>query len=130
MHIDEKVYLDHHGVRGQKWGIRRNQKTGIRPIANTLDKSKFGDIANRRVQNHMKNQKPGNPNKLVSDKRIKVGSAMYGTGLGMMAATGILAYSKNYPLAAVAASATTAAGYLFMNKVAKEANKERLVGIH
>lgn len=46
-------FLDHHGVKGQKWGVRRNPTTGVRPLANTLDKSKFGKAANANAQRSM-----------------------------------------------------------------------------
>lgn len=30
MIIDEEVYLEHHGVKGQKWGVRNDPKFGSR----------------------------------------------------------------------------------------------------
>ena len=47
-------FLEHHGIKGQRWGIRRDPKTGIRPIAKTLDKSRFGRAANANAQRSMK----------------------------------------------------------------------------
>ena len=53
MILDEPAYLEHYGKKGMKWGVRRDPKTGVRPIANTLDKSKFGQAANRNAQRSM-----------------------------------------------------------------------------
>ena len=44
--------LEHHGVKGQKWGVRRNEKTGARPIAVTLNNSKFGQKSIARAEKH------------------------------------------------------------------------------
>ncbi len=47
-----KEFFEHHGVKGQKWGIRRNPKTGVRPIAQTLNDSAFGRQSQRNVDTH------------------------------------------------------------------------------
>lgn len=55
MIIDEEDYVDyieHVGVKGMKWGVRRNPKTGIRPIAKTLNDSRFGRAAQKNVDRH------------------------------------------------------------------------------
>ena len=44
--------MTHHGVKGQKWGIRRNRETGIRPSAQALNDSAFGRAASRNVDHH------------------------------------------------------------------------------
>lgn len=47
-----KDFLDHHGVKGQKWGVRRNRTTGVRPLAQTLNDSRFGRRAQKNVDTH------------------------------------------------------------------------------
>lgn len=54
--MDIEEFLAHHGVKGQKWGIRRDPRTGIRPIASTLDKSRFGRLAKANADRHNRNQ--------------------------------------------------------------------------
>lgn len=46
--------LAHYGKKGMKWGVRRDPVTGIRPAATALDKSAFGKLANKRVENYTK----------------------------------------------------------------------------
>lgn len=41
---DVNNFLEHFGVKGMKWGVRRGSD-GSRPIARTLDQSKFGKLA-------------------------------------------------------------------------------------
>lgn len=41
--------LEHFGVAGMKWGVRRNPSTGVRPVGQTLNDSKFGKKAQARV---------------------------------------------------------------------------------
>lgn len=56
MTVDIIEFLEHHGVRGQKWGIRRDRRTGVRPIARTLNDSAFGRLANANAQRYMNKQ--------------------------------------------------------------------------
>lgn len=42
-------FLEHYGVKGMKWGVRRDSTTGVRPIAKTLNDSRFGRKANARA---------------------------------------------------------------------------------
>lgn len=49
-------FLAHYGVKGMKWGVRRNSDTGVRPIAKTLDESKFGRAANANAKRYMAKQ--------------------------------------------------------------------------
>lgn len=48
--------LSHYGVKGMRWGVRRNGETGIRPIAQTLNDSKFGQKANANAEKYMNRQ--------------------------------------------------------------------------
>ena len=48
--------LMHYGVMGMHWGIRRDPKTGIRPIAKSLDQSRFGKMAKANANRHMRKQ--------------------------------------------------------------------------
>lgn len=48
-------FIAHYGKRGMKWGVRRDPVTGIRPIAQTLNDSKFGKAAQKNVNRHDKN---------------------------------------------------------------------------
>lgn len=52
METDVQAFLEHAGVKGMKWGVRRNSNTGVRPIAKTLSNSKFGKLAQRNVDRH------------------------------------------------------------------------------
>lgn len=49
--VDE--FLEHFGVMGMRWGVRRDPKTGVRPIAKALDESKFGDAARANAEGHI-----------------------------------------------------------------------------
>lgn len=48
--------IEHHGVKGMKWGVRRDPTTGARPIAVALNNSRFGQAANANAQRHMARQ--------------------------------------------------------------------------
>lgn len=50
--MDVDDFLAHYGVKGQKWGVRRDPQTGVRPIARTLDRSKFGQKAHSNANKH------------------------------------------------------------------------------
>jgi hypothetical protein len=49
--VDEFI-LEHFGTKGMKWGVRRDSKTGVRPIAKTLDESGFGKLAKANADRH------------------------------------------------------------------------------
>lgn len=49
--LDELTTLEHHGVKGMHWGVRRGAD-GVRPIARALDQSKFGQRAAKNVNKH------------------------------------------------------------------------------
>ena len=49
---DEPKDILHFGVKGMKWGVRRDSKTGIRPIAKTLNDSRFGKKSIARAEAH------------------------------------------------------------------------------
>lgn len=56
MILEEDVeFLEHYGVKGMKWGVRRGSD-GARPIAKTLAKSKFGKAAEKNVERHAQRQ--------------------------------------------------------------------------
>jgi 2'-5' RNA ligase len=70
--------LAHYGKKGMKWGVRRDPQTGARPIAVSLDQSKFGKVSKANVDRY--NRKKGyidNPKKPSSsdakraDKAVK-----------------------------------------------------------
>jgi hypothetical protein len=44
--------IEHFGVKGMKWGVRRDEKTGVRPAAKALDESAFGRLAKANVRRH------------------------------------------------------------------------------
>ena len=54
MTVDD--FLAHYGVMGMHWGIRRDPKTGIRPLAKSLDESRFGKMAKANANRHMRAQ--------------------------------------------------------------------------
>lgn len=47
---------EHYGVKGMRWGIRRDPKTGARPIAVALNESAFGRATQRNVDRYNRNQ--------------------------------------------------------------------------
>ena len=48
-------FLEHVGVKGMKWGVRRGSD-GVRPIARTLNDSSFGKFAQKNVDRHNQNK--------------------------------------------------------------------------
>lgn len=44
MIIDEAVYVEHHGVKGQKWGVRRERDTSSSGGSSKIMKTKVGEI--------------------------------------------------------------------------------------
>lgn len=52
MELTPEAYLQHFGVKGMKWGVRRDPNTGVRPIAKTLNDSRLGDASRRNVERH------------------------------------------------------------------------------
>lgn len=56
---DVDAFLAHHGVKGMKWGVRRGPD-GVRPIARTLARSKFGKNAIDRARKAGKAVKKAN----------------------------------------------------------------------
>lgn len=49
-------FLAHYGVVGMHWGIRRDPKTGVRPLAKSLDESRFGKLAKANANRYMRKQ--------------------------------------------------------------------------
>lgn len=45
-------FVEHFGVKGMHWGVRRDPDTGVRPIAKSLDEGPFGRAAKRNVDRH------------------------------------------------------------------------------
>lgn len=63
--IDQvQSFLEHHGVKGQKWGIRRDRKTGVRPLAKTLDESRFGKASKANAERHNAKKSSRNKNRV------------------------------------------------------------------
>ncbi len=62
-------FLEHYGVLGMHWGIRRDPKTGIRPLAKSLDESRLGKLAKSNAQRHMNKQ-----NLRATKKQVKKSS--------------------------------------------------------
>lgn len=62
-------FLEHFGVRGMRWGVRRDPRTGIRPLAKTISESKPGQVAIKRGQTH----KQSSAEKFVNAKLAKAG---------------------------------------------------------
>ncbi len=49
-------FMAHYGVKGMRWGVRRDPESGVRPIAKALDESWFGRAAKANVNRHMRRQ--------------------------------------------------------------------------
>lgn len=47
-------FMAHYGVKGMRWGVRRDPETGVRPIAKALDESWFGRVANANANRYMR----------------------------------------------------------------------------
>lgn len=50
--ITREQALAHFGVKGMRWGVRRDKTTGIRPIAKSLDESRFGKLSKKNVDRY------------------------------------------------------------------------------
>lgn len=61
-------FLEHYGKMGMHWGVRRNSETGVRPIAKTLNDSKFGKASNANAEKHMARQ-------AAKPKKVKITSS-------------------------------------------------------
>lgn len=79
--MDLEAFLAHHGVKGQRWGVRRDPKTGIRPIAKTLNDSSFGRATQRNIDRHNKAQSIRSNTKLTGAEKVAVGASVVGTYL-------------------------------------------------
>lgn len=90
--VDE--FFEHYGVRGMHWGIRRDEKTGVRPLAKTLNDSRLGKAANRHARNSM-----GSPSakagrkigKTIRDHPVATG---VGVGAAAVGAVGVGIFLK------------------------------------
>ncbi|MET0787212.1 MAG: hypothetical protein ABWY25_10945 [Paenisporosarcina sp.] len=60
-------FVRHFGILGMKWGVRRDLDTGVRPIAKSLDESRFGKAANRNAQRHMSKQNAKADKKFIKE---------------------------------------------------------------
>lgn len=49
---DVDAFLAHYGVKGMRWGVRRDPKTGVRPIAKTLNEGRIGRASKANVDRH------------------------------------------------------------------------------
>jgi hypothetical protein len=49
-------FLAHYGVKGMRWGVRRDPKTGARPIAVALNDSAFGRLARANNDRYNRNK--------------------------------------------------------------------------
>lgn len=69
--VDElDTHLEHYGVKGMKWGVRRG-KDGVRPIARTLDNSRFGQAAKKNVARYESSKgAKRQPKRKVSNQEI------------------------------------------------------------
>ena len=67
--------LAHYGVKGMRWGIRRDPVTGIRPIAQTLNDDAFGRLAQKSINRH--NAAVRKRNQKASAKTLAVKDAKY-----------------------------------------------------
>lgn len=52
MIIQEDAYLEHYGKKGMHWGVRRDPKTGVRPVAARLDRSAVGRASKANADRH------------------------------------------------------------------------------
>jgi hypothetical protein len=68
---EPEYIIEHYGKQGMKWGVRRDSKTGVRPIAKTLDKSKVGKAAAANVDRSMARSRNRELNKASRAKDVK-----------------------------------------------------------
>lgn len=90
--LDELTVLEHVGVKGMRWGVRRDKTTGVRPIAAKLNDSRFGKMANANAQRYMDKQRRTGRTivapPLTSTQRKVVATTL---GVGAIAAAAVLA---------------------------------------
>lgn len=62
--------LAHFGVKGMKWGVRRDPRTGARPISVALNSSRFGQAANKNAERYMAKQNRNAAEKAARPKKL------------------------------------------------------------
>lgn len=122
-HSEIDDILEHHGVKGQRWGVLRG-KDGVRPIARSLNNSRFGKNSQNRVDQFNKGaSKSGQSehDRFVAKANVRRSVASGVVGLGAtFIATKYLGKSVPLPFAAIAGlaagSATQHGVFSFLKK--------------
>jgi hypothetical protein len=73
--LPSEVVLAHYGKKGMHWGVRRDAETGVRPVAQKLNDSKFGKASAANADRYNKKQSAKSAKKAASAERTQ---AIYG----------------------------------------------------
>ena len=69
MIINEEYYLEHHGVKGMRWGVINEDKVGSNKSGNSNDKTGSNKSGNAKDKTDL--SKTGNPNAANDYLKIK-----------------------------------------------------------
>jgi hypothetical protein len=82
--ISVEDFLAHHGVKGMKWGVRKDRNTGglspkqgedgVRPLAKKLDESWFGRLSKANMERYNRKVVNKRIKKAMKDRHSKAGS--------------------------------------------------------
>jgi len=109
MIIDEELYLEHYGVRGMHWGIRRDPKTGVRPIAKALNEGPAGRASKANVDRYEARRRarinltPGQQKRLDSSVRVAQGKASVSDTLRVASHQSLVSIIRGHGLKGAAA---------------------------